>query len=214
MLFSRPNPDAEYQALVHYEASVIYRTLPPNRISLEDLEAYGWVGLLEAKKRFNPAYGVKFKTFAQHRIRGEILDQLGRNLIMPRHQYRAVRDQLLQESINTASNAERADAELVSNAVVMATEACLLEDVNEGDFMSKLATDPRRAISQRDAISALRHAVDDLQTDERSMIQACFDLNDKGDSAAAHARRHHVERSTISRRLKRTLNALHDHLKK
>lgn len=40
----------------------------------EDLVAYGFGGLLEAKRRFDASRGVRFNTYAYHRVRGAILD--------------------------------------------------------------------------------------------------------------------------------------------
>ncbi len=48
----------------------------PSQVLLEDLIAAGVVGLVEASNRFDPARNLKFKTLAEHRIRGAILDYL------------------------------------------------------------------------------------------------------------------------------------------
>ena len=42
----------------------------------EDLEAYGYLGLVKAARRFNPVFGYKFSTFAVPVIRREIVDGL------------------------------------------------------------------------------------------------------------------------------------------
>jgi RNA polymerase sigma factor for flagellar operon FliA len=46
------------------------------RLEVDELVGYGSEGLLEAAGRFDPAHGVKFSTFAWHRIRGAIYDGL------------------------------------------------------------------------------------------------------------------------------------------
>lgn len=56
--------------------------LPP-RIDLDNLEAAGTLGLVEAANRFEPERGVSFKTFAYTRIRGAIYDELRRNSPFP-----------------------------------------------------------------------------------------------------------------------------------
>ena len=48
----------------------------PYSVELDDLVAYGQIGLLEALQRFDKDRGMKFATFAWHRIRGAILDGL------------------------------------------------------------------------------------------------------------------------------------------
>ncbi|WP_437187510.1 sigma-70 family RNA polymerase sigma factor [Planctomicrobium sp. SH668] len=57
----------------------------PGFIDEENLEAAGFLGLVEAATNFDPARGVEFRTFAYHRIRGAILDELRRNCPLPQH---------------------------------------------------------------------------------------------------------------------------------
>lgn len=55
----------------------------PRGIDVENLEAAGVLGLVEAAGQFDPARGVPFKTFSYPRIRGAILDELRRNCPLP-----------------------------------------------------------------------------------------------------------------------------------
>jgi RNA polymerase sigma factor for flagellar operon FliA len=48
----------------------------PSHISLDDLISTGIVGLLEAIDNFDPTMNVQLKTYADRRIRGEIMDSL------------------------------------------------------------------------------------------------------------------------------------------
>jgi len=48
----------------------------PSQVLLEDLISAGVMGLVEASYRFDPARNLKFKTLAEHRIRGAMLDYL------------------------------------------------------------------------------------------------------------------------------------------
>jgi RNA polymerase sigma factor for flagellar operon FliA len=50
----------------------------------EDLVAFAYEGLLEARKRFDPARGVQFKTFAYYRVRGALVDGVRRMAYLPR----------------------------------------------------------------------------------------------------------------------------------
>lgn len=64
-----------YQPLVYKIASRI-----TNREDLFfDLIQEGTVGLIEAAENFTPQYGVKFSTYAQHRVRGRMIDFLKRH---------------------------------------------------------------------------------------------------------------------------------------
>ena len=46
--------------------------------SVEDLESEGYVGLVQAAKKFEPERGIRFSTFAAPRIRGAMIDLLRR----------------------------------------------------------------------------------------------------------------------------------------
>ena len=48
----------------------------PSHIKEEDLLSYGLMGLLDALKKYEPARGVKFETYASLRIRGSMIDGL------------------------------------------------------------------------------------------------------------------------------------------
>jgi RNA polymerase sigma factor for flagellar operon FliA len=48
----------------------------PSHYSLDDLISTGVVGLLEAINRYDPSMRIQLRTFAEHRIRGAILDSL------------------------------------------------------------------------------------------------------------------------------------------
>src|SRR5258708_35319859 len=49
--------------------------LPP-AVDVDDLMGAGMLGLLDAVEKFDPAKGVLFKTYAEMRVRGAMLDSL------------------------------------------------------------------------------------------------------------------------------------------
>src|SRR5512136_2532647 len=53
-------------------------------VSADDLWSAGALGLLDAAGRFDPARDVRFETFAEHRIRGAMIDELRRMDHLPR----------------------------------------------------------------------------------------------------------------------------------
>ncbi len=65
----------EYAGLVRYTAQRIAFNLPAS-VELGDLMGSGVMGLIKAVENFDPARGFKFETFATHKIRGAILDEL------------------------------------------------------------------------------------------------------------------------------------------
>lgn len=61
--------------LVKYLVGRIAAQLPPH-VDQEDLTSAAIIGLITAAERFDPTRGVLFKTFAESRIRGTIMDEL------------------------------------------------------------------------------------------------------------------------------------------
>jgi RNA polymerase sigma factor FliA len=65
----------EHLPIVRYLARRIHDRLPQH-VDMDDLISAGVVGLLDAMQKFNPARKVQFRSYAQFRIRGAILDSL------------------------------------------------------------------------------------------------------------------------------------------
>lgn len=65
----------EYIPLVKYLAHRIALKLP-NHVEIDDLVNSGIIGLIDAIEKFDPSRGIKFKTYAEFRIRGAIFDGL------------------------------------------------------------------------------------------------------------------------------------------
>lgn len=65
----------EHTPLIRYVAGRIAMRLP-SHISLEDLMSAGVLGLIDAVDKFDSTKKVQFKTYAEFRIRGAILDEL------------------------------------------------------------------------------------------------------------------------------------------
>jgi len=65
----------EHLPTVRYVARRIHERLPQH-VELDDLVSAGIVGLIDAFEKFSPSKQVQFKSYAQFRIRGAILDSL------------------------------------------------------------------------------------------------------------------------------------------
>jgi RNA polymerase sigma factor for flagellar operon FliA len=77
--------------LVRYAALRIAARLPAF-VELDDLIHDGIVGLLDATERFDPSRAVRFRTYAEARVRGAILDGLRRGDWRPRSLRRGRRE--------------------------------------------------------------------------------------------------------------------------
>lgn len=65
----------EHLPIVRYLARRIHERLPQH-VDIEDLVSAGVVGLMDAFAKFDPEKKVQFRSYAQFRIRGAILDSL------------------------------------------------------------------------------------------------------------------------------------------
>lgn len=66
---------AEYTSLVKYTAQRMAVNLP-NSVDVGDLIGSGVMGLIKAVETFDLSLGFKFETYATHKVRGAILDEL------------------------------------------------------------------------------------------------------------------------------------------
>ncbi len=65
----------QYTPLIKYIAYWLSTRLPPH-ISIDDLMGAGVIGLMDALNKFDSRKKVQFKTYAEFRIRGAMLDEL------------------------------------------------------------------------------------------------------------------------------------------
>jgi len=74
----KPDRDAivqEFLPGIRIHAARLKMRLPPH-VETDDLVSSGVVGLLDALDRYDSSRGIKFKTYAEFRIRGAMLDYL------------------------------------------------------------------------------------------------------------------------------------------
>ncbi len=65
----------EFAPLIKYIANKIAAKLP-SQIDINEIINTGVLGLIDAYERFNPEKGVNFRTYAEYRIKGAIIDSL------------------------------------------------------------------------------------------------------------------------------------------
>ncbi|MEW6219227.1 MAG: FliA/WhiG family RNA polymerase sigma factor [Thermodesulfobacteriota bacterium] len=74
-------PDQRSELILHYTPLIKYIAARlaarlPSHISVDDLISCGIIGLIDAIDKFDPHKNVQFKTYAEFRIRGAMLDEL------------------------------------------------------------------------------------------------------------------------------------------
>ena len=105
----------EHAALIRYIVNRLAVRLP-SHIDLDDLHNTGVIGLMDAIDKFDPTKNCKFKTYAEFRIKGAILDQLRSLDWVPRsvrqkgRRLEAAYGEVEQRLGRTASEAEVADS--------------------------------------------------------------------------------------------------------
>jgi len=107
----------EYAPLIKFIAQKIAVRLPSN-IEFDDLVSSGVIGLMDAIDKYDPSRDNKFKTYAEFRIRGAILDELRAQDWVPR----SVREK--------AKHLERAHLKLEQGLGRMPTEEEIVSELN------------------------------------------------------------------------------------
>lgn len=138
----------EYAPLVRFIAQKIAARLPAN-IELDDLISCGVIGLMDAISKFDPTRDNKFKTYAEFRIRGAILDELRSQDWVPR----SVREKSKQLE-KAYAKLERELGRPANDDEMCAELECSLEEfhelVNKSKSVSLLNIDDSASFSRGD----------------------------------------------------------------
>lgn len=89
----------------------------PNTTTLEDLISIGIVGLINAVDNFDPSHNAKLKTYAEHKIRGAILDSVRGSDGVPTNKRKRIREvqkamETLEQRLQRTPTEEEIAAEL------------------------------------------------------------------------------------------------------
>lgn len=126
--------------------AVFQRT--PHGVRLEDLESWGFFGLLDAIRRFDPRRGVRFETFAAGRVRGSIIDGLRSEDFAPRlARKRANELEAAYLAAERRKGAPATEADVAHELRVSADRVRRLMD-GLGPILSKAVPVPRRAFQK------------------------------------------------------------------
>lgn len=120
-------------------------------VSLDDLASAGTIGLINAVDSFDPKYNVKLKTYAEHRIRGAILDSIRGLDGIPAHKRKRLKEieaaiTAVEQRLQRAPTEEEVAAELdvplaeyqSSLSELRAVNLGSLDEVADGFSESKL----------------------------------------------------------------------------
>ena len=177
---------SEGQGLVRSIALGIHRSLPVP-MDLDDLIAYGQLGLAEAAQAFDPDAGARFTTFAYYRVRGAIYDGVSKMTWTSRARLRRFRFQQMADEVlaseqaeaQSSSDSSRDDMDWLGRVTERLAVVFLAtgSDDSVNQSMSEAvdqAPSPSRAIADRELQQSLRKIVADLPADARRLINLIY----------------------------------------
>ena len=188
-------------SLVAIIARQLVRELGIPSSFIEDLESAGYEGLISASRRFDRDRGVPFRRFANHRVRGAMIDAMRRESALPRRAYERLRglstclslnEGLSEDVTPTAASisAARADELLAEHLANLATAiATGLVAKTVVDDATVIALDPALSPEDNAERAQLRvlvqDALKDLPEQERILVQRHYFEGCRFDEVAA-----------------------------
>jgi RNA polymerase sigma factor for flagellar operon FliA len=157
----------------------------PVRVDIEELIAYGNLGLAEAARDFNPELGNKFITFAYYRIQGAIYDGLTTLAWGSRGYYRKMRysqmaNQVLEQSYEnpTDSNNAKENGDWFGRTTEQLAVVYLASGMDEhsdvlGQAISSEAS-PEEHVQRREVSNQMRSLVKSLPDNEAKLIEFIY----------------------------------------
>jgi RNA polymerase sigma factor for flagellar operon FliA len=194
LLLDRDTLITECLPLVKFIAHRISSRLPAH-VEVDDLIHSGILGLIDAVKKFEPDRNVKFKTYAEQRIRGAILDGLRDLDWVPRSLRRKKKDietayHLLEQQKGRAASDEEVAEHLGLTLDELHHSLDDLKGVTlgafvdagengEGENLISFVPDPdgenpHILLQTQEVRTILKNAVDRLPTKERFVVQLYY----------------------------------------
>ena len=176
---------ADGQALVRSLAYRIQRSVPV-KVDLEDLIAYGEVGLAESARDFDPSHGTQFSTFAYYRIQGAIYDGLAKMTWTSRSRNKRIRfEQMAQATLeNECQGSMNADSTSQHGAwfaktteklaVVYLASGGTDEESNFAERVVDTAEEAPQMVLHREASNKLKELVSMLPHDEQRLVNIVY----------------------------------------
>jgi RNA polymerase sigma factor FliA len=171
--------------LVTKAAFKIRRSLPEH-LEIEELQAMGREGLLDAARTYQADRGVPFGAWAYFKIRASIIDGLRRQTALPRRVYQKLRaleaanqmreGQLEDEAAAVSETPEAADARVAATtaAMAMAMATAFLSTGSVENKEDASATSPEEAAMRTSLLDRVRASIDQLAENERDLLTRVY----------------------------------------
>ena len=161
---------------------------------IEDLVAFGFQGLLEARQRFDSSKGVAFKSFAHYRVRGAILDGVRAMARLPRRAYARLRaaealDQMSEANADNqggaAARPSGVEGNLRSIDAILGRVAAAYTVAISAEDAALGAGSPEEALLHEERLVKMREALEKLPDRERHMIEGHYFQGKRFDTLSA-----------------------------
>ena len=215
--------------LVEILARQVRRTVA-SHVELDELVSYGREGLLEAARRFDPGRGVSFRSYANYRVRGAMIDGVRAMAALPRRVHERIRgldaarrvsEGAVEDlSAGVAPGTTRADAEralndhLASMATAMAAGIVAQTVAGEGGETVAVSPgeDPEERAAKKELVELVSRSIEELPEQEAILLRRHYLEGDRFDHVAAElglskswaSRIHTRAIKKLAKRLRRT----------
>ena len=171
--------------LVEIIANQVTRSVV-SHVQRDDLVSAGREGLLEAARQFDPMRGVPFRSFANFRVRGAMLDSVRKMSALPRRVYErllgAQAATLVSETeaeyvvSSVASDGAEAEEALAEHLAGMATAAALgiVAPADGQDGQERAVADPEEQFSRAEIRAVLERTIKELPPDEFEIVRRFY----------------------------------------
>lgn len=187
----------QYTPFIKYVAKRLAMRLPPH-ISVDDLIGAGVIGLIDALSKFDPGRKVEFKTYAEFRIRGAMLDELRSLDWVPRSvRQKATQIEKTILHLEKKGGGPAEDDEIarelgipledyydwmseVKGISLLDIESLhqTIPDLPDEDFLhhlfDKKENDPFHALSHKELKKVLASAIDELSPKEKTVLSLYY----------------------------------------
>lgn len=182
----------EHLALVRMIASSLYRQRSFDGVPFEEYVQFGVEGLLQAGRRFKPHLGIRFETYAQHRIRGAIISGLEKSTEV-NQQVASMRRQNQERLASISEDVDDSTADLddclqrlVSASIGLAISFMLEDSGMYVDGERSCWRDGANNLAYKQLQGRLTRALDDLNDKERAVLEWHYFEHEPFDVAAQH----------------------------
>jgi RNA polymerase sigma factor FliA len=157
----------------------------PFPTDMEDLVAYGQIGLIEASERFDASRGYNFSTFAHYRIKGAIYDGLREMGVITRSRkvrFAAQANDVLTSEIDDSTSDATATADDEIKSVESLIDALipiyfLSIDESDAEELRDENAESAADFETRELLEKIRETLDEIDPDEAELLKKLYFKN-------------------------------------